>query len=113
MTIYVITSRYTWGDTEYETIMEVTDRADSADFYREHFHVTEEHDASADELLRVADLNEWLHDNYNAGAHWIVETMPDVRHVVELRRQTPGEYRVALERRWRDMDDYSADIRAA
>jgi len=110
MTIYVITSRYTWGETECETIMEVTARATDAEFYRAHFHVTEEPDASDEELARVVDLNEWLHANYNAGAHWIVETTGDSRHVVEMRRQTPGQYRVALQRQWETMNEYRDDI---
>jgi hypothetical protein len=110
MTIYVITSRYTWGDTEHESIMEVTPRATDAEFYRAHFHVTEEPDASEQELERVAELNQWLYANYNAGAHWIVETAQDARHVVEMRRQTPGQYRAALQRQWETKDDYRDDI---
>lgn len=109
MTIYVITSQAFPTD-----IVEVTNRADSAAIWRADCNtwlVTEEPDATAQETLRVAELNQWLNDNYNAGAHWIVETRDDCRHVAELRRQTIGQYRVALERHWRTMQDYSDDIR--
>lgn len=108
MTIYVITSAVD-GD-----LAEVTTRASTADIWRGHgFDVAEAPDATADELAAVAALNQWLYDNYNAGAHWIIETTPDERHVIELRRQTPGQYRVALERHWRTMSDYCDDVRNA
>lgn len=111
MTIYVVTSRSFPDD-----LVEVTDRDTSAAIWREDaatWVVTEEPDATPDELAEVARIEAWLYDNYNAGAHWIVETTEPCRHVIELRRQTPGQYRVALERHWRTMDDYAADIRAA
>lgn len=109
MTIYVITSQSFPTD-----IVEVTNRSDSAAFWRgdaKTWIVTETPDATPDELAEAKAIEAWLYDNYNAGAHWIVETTPTERHVVELRRQTPGEYRVALERHWRTMQDYSDDIR--
>jgi len=111
MTIYVVTSASFPDD-----IVEVTDSADDAAFWREDaktWVVTEAPDATPDELAEVKAIEAWLYDNYNAGAHWVVETTPTERHVIELRRQTPGQYRVALERHWRTMDDYAADIRAA
>lgn len=111
MTIYVITSRSFPDD-----IVEVTNRDASVAVWRNSANdwiVTEELDADAAELAEVARINAWLYDNYNAGAHWIVETTDDCRHVIELRRQTPGQYRVALERRWRTMEDYSQEVRAA
>lgn len=111
MTIYVIASASFPTD-----IVEVTRYETSAAIWRNSDHdwiVTEEPDATPDELAEVKALEAWLYDNYNAGAHWVVETTPTERHVIELRSQTPGEYRVALERRWRTMDDYAADIRAA
>lgn len=110
MTIYVITSQSFPDD-----IVEVTDRADSAAFWRDDktWIVTEQPDADASELAEVARLNAWLYDNYGAGAHWIVETTDDCRHVIELRQQTPGQYRAALQRRWETMEDYAGDIRAA
>lgn len=111
MTIYVITSRSFPTD-----IAEVTTRAESAAIWRKDadtWIVTEEPDATPDELAEVKTIEAWLYDNYNAGAHWIVETTPTERHVIELRRQTPGQYRVALERHWRTVEDYASDIRAA
>lgn len=111
MTIYVITSRSFPTD-----IVEVTRYESSAAFWRESKNdwiVTEEPDADTAELAEVARLNAWLYDNYNAGAHWIVETTDDCRHVIEMRRQTPGQYRAALQRRWETMQDYASDIRAA
>lgn len=111
MTIYVVTS------ASFPTyIVEVTRYESSANIWRDSVNdwiVTEEPDATPAELAEVKAIEAWLYDNYNAGAHWIVETTPTERHVIELRRQTPGEYRVALERHWRTMDDYAADIRAA
>lgn len=111
MTIYVITSQSFPTD-----IVEVTDCANSAAFWREDaktWLVSEEPAATLDEMAEAKAIEAWLYDNYNAGAHWIVETTPFVRHIIEMRRQTPGQYRVALERHWRTMDDYAADIRAA
>ncbi len=111
MTIYVVTSRSFPDD-----IVEVTARESGAKFWRESANdwvVTEQPDATPDELAEVKAIEAWLYDNYNAGAHWIVETTPTERHVIELRRQTPGQYRVALERHWRTMEDYAGDIRAA
>ena len=111
MTIYVITSRSFPTD-----LVEVTDRDTSAAIWRENaktWVVTEEPDADTAELAEVARLNAWLYDNYNAGAHWIVETTDDCRHVIEMRRQTPSQYRAALQRRWETMQDYASDIRAA
>jgi hypothetical protein len=108
MTIYVIRGNL-FGD-----IWEVTSRTPSSVWYEsDGCHVEEHPDATADELARVADLETWLLDNYNAGAHWIVETTDSARHVIELREQTPGQYRVALERHWRTMDDVCHDVRAA
>lgn len=111
MAIYVITSRSFPTD-----IVEVTRYESSAAYWRESKNdwiVTEQPGATPDELAEVKAIEAWLYDNYNAGAHWIVETTPTERHVIELRRQTPGEYRVALERHWRAMEDYAGDIRAA
>lgn len=111
MTIYVITSQSFPTD-----IVEVTDSATSAAIWRDSpnaWIVTEAPDATPDELAEVKAIEAWLYDNYNAGAHWIVETTPIARHVIELRRQTPGQYRVALERHWRTMEDVAGDIRAA
>lgn len=108
MTIYVITSRHDAND-----IVEVTANAASADFWRKDWTVTEHPDATPEEMEQVEDITEWLMDNYSAGAHWVFETTPTAAHVIALRSHTPGEYRVALERQWRAMDDYAADIRAA
>ena len=111
MTIYVITSAAFPDD-----IVEVTRYASSADFWRKSKNdwiVTEAPAATAEELAQVEALEAWLYDNYNAGAHWIVETTPKERHVIELRRQTLGEYRVALERHWLALQDHSDEIRAA
>ena len=111
MAIYVITSQSFPDD-----IVNVTASDSSAAIWRDsanNWIVTEQPDATPDELAEVKAIEAWLYDNYNAGAHWIVETTPTERHVVELRRQTPGQYRVALERHWRTMEDYAGDIRAA
>lgn len=111
MTIYVVTSASFPDD-----IVEVTRYESSAKFWRESENdwiVTEQPDATPDEMAEVKALEAWLYDNYNAGAHWVVETTPTERHVIELRRQTLGQYRAELERRWRTMDDYAGDIRAA
>ncbi len=108
MTIYVIRGKM------FNDIWEVTARKPSTVWTDSDDVTVEEHpDASPDELAEVARLNAWLYDNYNAGAHWIVETTEDARHVIEMRNQTPGQYRVALERQWSAMSDYCDDIRAA
>lgn len=108
MSIYVIRSSL------FHDIWDVTTREPS-DVWKnsEGCYIEEQPDATADELARVAEIEQWLIDNYNAGAHWIAETTPTARHVVELRTQTPGEYRVALERHWRALDDHCREVRAA
>jgi hypothetical protein len=108
MTIYAIRSAR-FGD-----LWDVTTTTPSTIWTNNADVVIEEHpDATADELARVEELNDWLHANYNAGAHWIVETTDDARHILELRSMTAGQYRVALERQWRSMDDYALEIRNA
>lgn len=107
MTIYAIRSAR-FGD-----LWDVTNHKPSTDWINADVVIEEHPDADVFEMAEVAALNEWLHANYHAGAHWIVETMDDCRHVLELRTMTPGEYRVALERHWRGMEDYSADIKGA
>lgn len=108
MTIYAIRSAR-FGDLwDVTTATPSTFWATNADVT-----ITEHPDATADELATVAELNQWLIDNYNAGAHWIVETTDDAQHILKLREMTLGEYRVALERNWLSLEDYAADVRAA
>jgi hypothetical protein len=108
MTIYVIRGK-AFGD-----IWDVTNQPPCGAWIGNCNVTIEEHpDMSDDERQELLALKRWLIDNYNAGAHWIVETTPDARHIVELRNQTAGQYRVSLERHWLAMSDYSRDVRNA
>lgn len=113
MTIYVIRST---DEFDNGAIVQVTTYASSVAVWRNSSadYLIEEHqDATPEEQAQVDALNEWLYDNYNNGAHWIVETTDRAQHVVALREKSIDQYKRELSRHWNIVEDHAAEIRAA
>lgn len=95
-------------------IISTTSDATSGEYYASIGYALESQpDATPAELAAVAELNVWLRDHYNDGAHWVYETTDTAEHVVALREQTMPEYKQALRAHWELIDGVATDIRNA
>lgn len=77
------------------------------------FAVTEHPDMTEEERAPITQIKDWLLDNYNAGAHWIVECVEDAELVLLLRELGEEEMREELEGRWELKEGMAREVRAA
>ena len=58
-------------------------------------------DATEDEAAQLAELEAWLVEHYEAGAHWALETMEREQLLLGLRQLGPAKLRADLKRFWK------------
>lgn len=90
-----------------------TDGTSGAAYARVGCALESQPDATLAEQLAVDELNAWLREHYDVGAHWVYETTSPDEHVVALREQSLADYQRALRARWELMDTVAVDVRNA
>lgn len=64
-------------------------------------HIEAHPDATEDEAAQLEELKAWLLPQYEAGAHWVIETMEDEKLLLGLRQLGPAKLRADLKRFWK------------
>lgn len=105
---------YVIRDTQDGRVVGITTDPTSGPYYASIGYALEaQPDATIAEQLAVDDLNAWLREHYDDGAHWVYETTSPDEHVAALRSQTMDAYKQALRARWELLDSVATDIRGA
>lgn len=108
MTIYAIR----WADDQ--SLFEATDHQPGEAWRKDDlFSITEHPDMTEAEKEPIAGITSWLLDNYNNGAHWIVECVEDAELVLLLRELGEEAMREELQARWELKEGMAREVRAA